>query len=324
MVAVAGAPGQWVAVEQRDLGPSFRSRLWFSEDGVEWAEAEIGRMAGADLSIEDVTEAGPGFVAVGTASGADPTNPSGVILTSADGRAWRHPPLGSEVVGHAYLASISAGEGGPLVVGSRVDGNSLLLGSRDGVDWNRREDTLLMDANITDVEWVKGRLVAVGSEGNIASAWTSTGGQDWVFHEVGTAGRVTHVGRLVQGQYGLLAIGHDAGRCAGSCPGVATAWRSVNGDVWERTPDNAEVLVSEAISPAGGAGFAAVGDGQAWTSADGYSWTLAEAVHAPEGARVTDVSVVGDQLVAVGEVTDLAGNARPWVGHATVVERPLE
>lgn len=155
-----------------------------------------------------------------------------------------------------------------------------------------------------------------------ARFWTSFGGITWTpVPDDPTTFANSEVRSIVRSTIGYVAVGFVGS--AGSVTG-SVAWTSPDGLIWTRVTDAAlssgrAVAVIEA--PFGG--LVAVGsdlreeEAVVWLSADGRSWRRAssEASRLYAGKiRMTDVTAVGDQLIAVGNYIQLQyGTAISWV-----------
>jgi hypothetical protein len=133
-----------------------------------------------------------------------------------------------------------------------------------------------------------------------------------------------------------FAAGYVAVGVTGSAqqPTGAVAWTSPDGVAWTRVDDRAfdgGVAVAVVAAPTGG--LVAVGsdvgrrEAVAWTSSDGRHWSRApgEAAREHSGgyAWMTDVTAIGSQVLAIGEVQGLQrGTAMSWVSSDGVAWEP--
>jgi len=160
------------------------------------------------------------------------------------------------------------------------------------------------------------RYVAVGRDGEGATAWSSTDGVTWTrtpskeaFAE--TPMRLTSV---VPWDGGFVAGGF---RGNGFFSADGAFWTSADGIAWDRAPDSPHLADARVVALSiGGPGLVAVGQAgpaddpgpaAVWTSTDGRSWSRVPDAPTFHDARMRSVAEVpGIGLVAVGE--DLAGD----------------
>jgi hypothetical protein len=188
-VFAAGTPGLVIFNRGIPDAPPPRSvQAAFSPDGITWENLPAAGFP-VGFSISDLTGFGPGFIALGTTSGAQS---QAVALSSQDGRHWASRILptsglgaqagtvtiGTTVGAHGLIVEgmSNAGTSGPLLWWSSVlDGTwSLLqgfppLGSWAALDGPVPDGTLLGDGE---------RMLAYRS-GKTPAAWTSSGGRSW-------------------------------------------------------------------------------------------------------------------------------------------------
>jgi hypothetical protein len=160
---------------------------------------------------------------------------------------------------------------------------------------------------------VDGQLVGVGRHGLQGAVWTSADGRSWTLAPSlpeSPAELTTTMTSVASGPEGLVAVGSSTA-IDFSTPRI---WHSLDGQHWTSVyglgaPDPAVVAFFGKVDAVtnGGPGYVALGissdDGltgrpQVWTSADGRSWTAANA----EGlsGSVSDVVGGAGMLVAVG------------------------
>jgi len=190
-------------------------------------------------------------------------------------------------------------------------------------------------------------LFAVGTDGDQASLWRSSDGIIWDL--VGTENGAfagSEINALVETESGLVAVGAwtdttarepEADRVYGRERRLPAVWLSVDGETWERIPDDLigrsagdnsptlearrlgsmnDVVVWEGQLVAVGWSSSADHQGAAWfADLDGRSWKPATRGLAGSGKAFTEVSsisVVDRGLVAVGSIL-----SRPsvWLSH---------
>ena len=155
-----------------------------------------------------------------------------------------------------------------------------------------------------------GGFVAVGyvPPDWVPAVWTSTDGQTWSIHLLGTTAFTFPVAVAVGPDGSVVAVGRS-----GSKP---VAWTSRDGATWTEhgapllgTSGIAERMTSVVAGPAGFIAGGSVGPelfdrhARFWTSADGVVWqSVADDPRAFANAEVRSISRLGDGYVAVGVV----------------------
>jgi hypothetical protein len=180
VASLAASPARLVAVGSvLDALGSTRAAAWWSTDGRSWTAAPVDTSF-AHARMNGVTVGGPGFVAVGSADDGG----SAVVWTSIDGERWTRARDGTGFVGGGLrisMASVAAGPGGLVAVGSRDDasnGSPTVWVSPDGIAWRRVPDDPSFGGGEMAAVAVSGAsFVAVGTLGlpdnAIAGAWIS-------------------------------------------------------------------------------------------------------------------------------------------------------
>ena len=281
---IATASGALVSVGY--VYPGWQPVAWTSPDAVDWS---LHRMGAADFTFPVALAVGAGgtIVAVGR-SGSSP-----VAWTSADGAHWReHPAPRSGDGGVAErMTTVLATPDGFIAGGSAgpesFDRHARFWRSPDGVTWRSAPDdpAAFADAEVRSIVRLGTGYVAIGA--------------------LGSAQHVTG----------------------------SVAWTSPDGVRWSRetAPDLQKGrAVSLVEAPFGG--LVAVGadlderEALVWTSADGRSWHLVpgESSRRYDGKiRMTDVTAVADELIAVGNYINLQyGTARAWVSRDAIHWQP--
>lgn len=287
----------------------------------------ILRIAGQAMMTDLIARPGGGYAAVGYV----PPDWHPTAWTSDDGSTWTLRPV--EDTAFTFPVALARSAAGTLVAVGRSGSEPVAWTSPDGVTWTRRDvPTLGTDGTaerMTTIAAGASGFVAGGSVGpelfdRHARFWTSPDGEAWSpVPDDGAAfadSEVRSIAPLADGS--LVAIG-----VVGSVqePTGAVAWRSTDGRSWTRVDDPAlagGIGASVIAAPFGG--LVAVGsdlgrrNAVAWTSPDGRTWTRApdepSRQHSGGYAWMTDVAVVGDELIAVGTLQGLQrGTAIGWV-----------
>ncbi len=251
--------------------------------------------------------------------------------TSPDAQTWTLREVGTTEF--TFPVAVATGSDGRLVAVGRSGSLPLAWTSSDGVTWRTHPvPTLGTDGTaerMTTVLAAAGGFLAGGSVGpelfeRHARFWRSTNGIDWrPVPDDPTAFADAEVRAIAQLTGGFVAVG-----VIGTAQQVtaSVAWTSPDGATWSRidAPDLRRGR-AVALTRAPGGGLVAVGsdlnehEAFAWTSPDGRSWTLAPSEPSrqyPGKVRFTDVTVVGDVLIGVGNYVGLQrGTAISWVSH---------
>jgi hypothetical protein len=268
-----------------------------------------------------------GFVAVGYAyPGWHP-----VAWTSADGEDWALQEMDRSQF--TLAVSVAVGPDGTIVAVGHSGRAPVSWTSTDGKTWRRHDAATVGDPSVpermTTVFATRQGFVAGGSAGpelgeRHARFWTSPDGGSWTpVDDDAAAFADAEVRSIAAAGSRLVAVG-----VVGSAQAISgsVAWTSSGGISWARhaAPDLArERTVAVTTAPSGG--LVAVGsdlderEAMAWTSADGASWTIAPSEASrqyPGKIRMTDVTVAGQSLVAVGNYVGVQyGTATAWTSR---------
>ena len=286
----------------------------------------ILRIAGQAMMTDLVARVGGGFAAIGYV----PPDWHPTAWTSDDGAAWTLRPM--EDAAFTFPVAIARGQDGTLVAVGRSGSKPVAWTSPDGAAWTRHDVPVLSTDGIaermTSVVATSSGFVAGGSAGpelldRHARFWTSPDGVTWTpapdraetFDDAEVRSITTRADRSI------IAVG-----VVGSVqqPTGSEAWWSIDGRLWKRLQDpdfEGGLAVSVVSGPSGS--LVAVGsdldrrNAVSWTSADGVDWMRSPAEpsrqHSGGYAWMTDVTVVGDQLIAVGTLQGLQrGTAIAW------------
>ncbi len=251
--------------------------------------------------------------------------------TSVDGSAWTLSPMGATEF--TFPVALAVGEDGTIVAVGRSGKLPLAWTSSDGRAWEPRAVAILGDESVaermTSVVAMPGGFLAGGSVGpelfeRHARFWISPDGGSWQpVADDSAAFADAEVRSIVRFGDGYVAVGvlGSVQRYTGS-----VAWTSPDGRTWTRVdaPDLGRGrAVALVVAPFGG--LVAVGsdleehEAFAWTSPDGRSWTLAPSEPSrqyPGKVRFTDIAVVGDEVIGVGNYVGLQrGTAISWVSR---------
>jgi hypothetical protein len=287
----------------------------------------ILRIAGQAMMTDLIARAGGGYAAIGYV----PPDWHPTAWTSDDGSTWTLRPV--EDTPFTFPVSLARRADGNLVAVGRSGSDPVAWTSPDGIAWARHAVPVLgtdrTAERMTSVVATTDGFVAGGSVGpelldRHARFWASPDGATWTpvpDDPVGFAdSEVRAITLFANGD--LVAVG-VVGTFQQRTRSVA--WVSTDGHTWRRVDDAhfAGALLESAVG-ASPAGIVAVGsdldrrNAVAFTSPDGLAWTRApdepSRQHSGGYAWMTDVTVVHDQLIAVGTLQGLQrGTAISWV-----------
>jgi hypothetical protein len=339
---IAAEAGTQVAVGSANGYPA----AWVSADGgSSWTAATGATQAVFDRpgvqQLTGVTNGPGGWVAVGGVTTGTTQHP--VVLSSADGRSWQAAD-GEAAFGGPGLVTeqVAAGPGGYVIVGYQgvtAAGTGQASSSRTiaaawwsaGLTgWERAGDAAAgaleggAGKQMLAVVARSGGFVAVGSDGNQASAWISPDGRTWRQADLpvpisSTSAVLQHVassGRTV------VAVGTAVTVAGLRLPFAASS--SDGGATWTEAalpvPAGLDLRTSVTALAAAGGGFTATGtfgrtpghqDVVVWTSANGSAWAAAtpagQGLTGPGIQAITGLALSGSTLTGVGFTASSAG-----------------
>jgi hypothetical protein len=227
---------------------------------ISWVRVESDAFAGDGvIQINDVTEGGPGLVAVGNVFFDFDVPYQAAIWHSADGTTWSRVPHDEDLFGDALINAVVAGGPGLVAVGNAgsldEDSAAAVWVSENGITWSRvpHDETQLggpMLQDMYDVVVAGPGLVAVGWDNLLdwtasGAAWTSSDGLTWerVPHDPDIFGEgFQGMWSVASGDGGLVAVGLGAGWSGSGGPGQpAAVWTSPDGLTWTRTPEQEQL-----------------------------------------------------------------------------------
>ena len=328
---IAAANGKQVAVGSANGYPA----AWTSSDGGNsWTRAVGQPLAALNRpgvqQLTSVTYGPAGWLAVGGVAAVAAQHP--VVVGSTNGIAWQAAD-GEAAFSQPglFTEQAAAGPGGYVIVGYQVVSGRVVAAawwSAGLVGWQRAGGTLDPSpgpspgaAQMLAVTATGHGFVAVGSAGDRAAAWTSSGGRIWhqltlplpvgatraVLQQVASHGRVVAaVGTA------LITTGLQVPFAASSSDGGVT-WSESALPV---PSGRAFVTALAAV----GRGFVAAGtfgatpghqDVVVWTSADGSAWTAVtpagQGLTGPGIQAITALTASGSTLTGVGFTASPAG-----------------
>jgi len=300
-----GPTGRFLLVGvNEDRTPSRRAVIFGSDDGVRWTKLKgsipKGSSAAAVLATDD------GFLIAGDVDGAAP------LLLTSDGTRVSKLDAPAEGLPTGPLYGLAQAPAGLVALGNDANGAPTAWLSADGLSWTA---TALPDAfyaihvAVTD----DGTIVALGNQQDAnmvrtPTAWSSTDGTTWTTTPLPVEPGEWSVPDLERTPLGLVAT------IVGSGEGVALL--STDGTTWTRSLEASGALL------VGSAGDEAMvfGTDTWWHSADGVTWTEAEA---PQfgGYRIETSAIRPDGAVIAGgylfsgfTAMDPTDSVRTWVG----------
>jgi hypothetical protein len=225
------------------------------------------------------TPSGTSSPAASITPSASPSVPGTVSGTL--GRTWTRVAASDLLGSNGQVLSFGSGRLGVLAVGTSR-GNAAAWLSTDGSRWTRATSIEgAAGAQIFDVAQGPQGAIAVGSlPAGGSVVWTSRDGLRWTRQEP-AAFRTMRVTLLAVGEGGMIAAGDTPAPYAGR----GRVWFSQDGQGWRQV---LEVDHVQDIAAAHGR-FVVIGcdvsaghclRAQAWTSADGRTWTVATVAHA--------------------------------------------
>jgi len=340
---IAAEAGTQVAVGSANGYPA----AWMSADGgSSWTAATGATEAVFDRpgvqQLTGVTYGPAGWLAVGGVTAGATQHP--VVLSSADGSSWQAAD-GEAAFGGPGLATeqAAAGPDGYVIVGYQdvkaagTSSNRTIAAawwSAGLTGWERAGDATAgalegsagsgASMQMLAVVARSGGFVAVGSDGNQASAWISPDGRTWRQASLpvpigSTSAVLQHVassGRTV------VAAGTAVTTAGQRLPFAASS--SDGGSTWTEAalpvPAGLASVTALAAVPGSGGGFTATGtfgrtpghqDVVVWTSANGSAWTAAtptgQGLTGPGIQAITSLAASGSTLTGVGFTASPAG-----------------
>jgi hypothetical protein len=297
--------------------PDFHAVTWSSTDRQHWSLAELppGRTPAFGLGI--AAASGGRSVIVGRVGN------DAAAWWSTDGIAWTPVDGGAAFVEapETRMTAVVATARGFVAGGwagiTNQPGRARFWTSTDGRSWARVADTpAFADGRVTSIVATADGLVAVGTTGPVGQAtgsavWRSIDGTTWDRIAGSPSLAAGAMAGVTAGGPGYVAVGANLDSTK------AVAWWSPDGRAWTRAADQDSLTyyglrITMADVTAGEGGLLVAvghflfgqqfGQGTAWTSVDGSTWTRAPDLAALGQGEPGAVIADGPRFVAVGTV----------------------
>jgi serine/threonine protein kinase len=311
--SIASAGDVQEAVGSADGHPAvwrrFAGGAWTLVSG---APSAVYRLpAGAILT--GVAHGPAGWIAVGHVGVPSPVSGPPVIVTSADGVAWRR--AGGLAAPGSYATAVTAGPGGYVVVGQQAsmgrtfaamwwsaDLRNWVLAGNGGLTGRQRAST------VNAVAASPAGFVAAGAHGTGGGIWTSAAGQGWHVHDMAMPpGATSATLRMVAVNGSRVAAAGYAVTGGGDIPFAVVS--ADGGRHWSGVPLTApHGLGAVTALTAAGSGFIAAGragpahaqHAVTWSSPDGLRWSAAAPTDGWVG-RITALSASEGTVTGAAE-----------------------
>jgi hypothetical protein len=298
VAALWSAGGTTVAVGQADGHPA----VWRHAGGGTWSLVSTAVLGGVAGHLTSVAQGPSGWIAVGAANQNGTVGPA--VFGSADGVTWQQLTTLTAVTGReAQFLGVAAGPGGYLVVGKQGTGNAASVGlwwSSDLRNWVNGENNGSAGSYATAAVATANGFVAVGSENDCHTFWTSADGQHWTAHDLAkpsgaTTATLTFVAAGQGGQDDRFVAAGVASTSAGDLPIVVTAANDgthISQTVLFNSPGDPATVTAVAATTDGFVAVGAAGPASAqhavtWTSKEGRVWTPPTPLRAAGTSEVT-------------------------------------
>jgi hypothetical protein len=297
--------------------PDFHAVTWSSTDRQHWSLAELppGRTGAFGLGI--ATERGGTGVIVGRIEN------DAAAWWSTDGVTWQPADGGAAFVEapETRMTAVVATAHGFVAGGwagiTNRPGAARFWTSSDGRSWVRVTDIpAFADGRVTSIVAGGGGLVAVGTSGPVgqptgSAVWRSTDGTRWDRVGESSALAAGAMAGITIGGQGFVAVGANLDSTK------AMAWLSKDGLTWQLAPaqdsltyHGLRITMADVVAGPDGTLVAVghflfgqqFGQGTAWTSPDGRTWTRAEDLAEMGQGEPAAVIADGPGYVAVGTV----------------------
>ena len=312
VAAMWSAGGRTVAVGYADGHPA----VWLHAADGSWSLVSAVSLGGLPGHLTSVAEGSQGWIAVGSVSENGTVEP--MVYRSADGTTWTPVPSLTALAGSgAQFLGVAAGPGGYVVVGKTGSGEQAsvaLWWSADLASWVSGGSGGSTGSFAAAAVALDDGFIAVGSENNCHTIWTSLNGRQWTAHDLAKPAGA-HTATLLSvaaGSAGHIVAAGYAVNSAGDMPivVVSTDGGAHTTQVVLDSPDGpasvtAVTATSGGFVAAGLAGPAGAQRAVTWTSPNGLTWSAAVPLTSAGASEVTALAN-----------TSTAGTAKTLIGTA--------
>jgi hypothetical protein len=302
------AGGTTMAVGYADAHPA----VWRHAANGTWSLVSASALGGLTGHLTSVAQGPSGWIAVGAMNADGAVEP--VVFGSPDGVTWTPQPALTGVAGSdAQFLGVAAGPGGYLVVGKQGSGNQAhvaLWWSADLKNWVNGETNGSAGSFAAAAVAVGNGFVAVGSENNCHTIWTSPDGRNWTAHDLTKPSGATTATLLsvAVDQGGRFVAAGFATSGAGDIPIVVTS-ADGGAHVTQVVLTAPEGPATVTAVTATGDGFVAVGlagpanarHAVAWTSANALTWSTATPLTAAGTSEITALTDSGTTVTGTAQ-----------------------
>ncbi|MGH3253069.1 MAG: hypothetical protein ACRDOI_43600 [Trebonia sp.] len=308
VAAMWSAGGTTMAVGYADAHPA----VWRHATDGTWSLVSTAVLGGLTGHLTSVAQGPSGWIAVGSMNEDGTVEP--VVFGSSDGVTWTPQSALTGLAGSdGQFLGVAAGTGGYLVVGKQGSGNQAhvaLWWSADLKNWVNGQTSGSAGSFAVAAVAVGNGFVAVGSENNCHTIWTSPDGRNWAAHDLAKPSGATtaSLDSVTVDQGGRFVAAGSATTGTGDIPIVVTSadgGANVTQVVLTAPQGPATVTAVTATSN----GFVAVGEaGPAsaqravtWTSPDAQTWSTATELPAAGASGVTALTDTGTTVTATAQ-----------------------
>ncbi|HEY0937643.1 MAG TPA: hypothetical protein VGD91_28380 [Trebonia sp.] len=299
--AMWSASGLTLAVGFADGHPA----VWRRAPSGSWSLVSAAGFGGMTGHLTAVALGPLGWIAVGSLAQNGTAEP--VVYQSSDGMTWTPLPVLAALAGPgAQFLGVAAGPGGYLVVGRQGAGDrsaAALWWSGDLKSWVNGGGSSGNGAFAASAVAVADGFIAVGSENNCHSVWTSSDGRHWAAHDLAKPDGASSAtlrsvaaapsGHVVAAGYAVTGSGEEP-IVAASADGGAHLTQIVLKAPGGPAAVTAVTAAGDGFVAAGRSGPAGAQHAVTWTSADGLTWSAATPVPTAGGSQITALAASDD------------------------------
>jgi hypothetical protein len=294
VTALWSASGVTVAAGYADGHPA----VWRLGPSGHWALVSAAVFGGLTGHLTSVVQGPQGWIAVGSV--AVNGTPEPVVYHSADGMTWSPLSALTSLAGSgAQFLGVAAGPGGYLVVGRQGAGPqtaAALWWSGNLTSWSNGGNSGNTGSLAAGAVAVGDGFIAVGSEHNCHTIWTSPDGRHWTAHDLAKpeGAHAATLRSVVASASGRIVAAGFATNNTGNIP-LVVASAADGTQLTQVVLDAPDGPATVTAVTATGTGFVAAGlSGPAnaqravtWTSKNGLTWSAATPVTAAGAGQIT-------------------------------------